>query len=230
MELKCIGTGSAGNCYLLIDDLGAILVLDLGISFKKMALDEDFDINKVHGILVSHLHADHASQLSYFESIGIPLLSYKTAVERKTYKFGNFAVMPFAVNHDVINFGFIIKNIHSNQVYIYATDTTELPYIKAKANWLVEINYDMETWKRKINKIEDDQVELKVLNRVVNTHMSLETINKYFSEFSKNELPNKILICHTSNSGCLNEKTTLETMGKFCGDVKIVRNKTIYNF
>ena len=37
MELKCLGTGSKGNCYLLKSG-NDILILDCGISFDKIII------------------------------------------------------------------------------------------------------------------------------------------------------------------------------------------------
>lgn len=233
MKLKCIHTGSDGNCYLLIDDTGEILMLDLGISKKDISLDSNFDLRKVSGILVSHSHMDHSYELKYFENVGIPLLSYKNAVEKKTFKFGSFAVMPFALYHDVPNFGFIIRNIHSKELYIYATDTSDLPLIKAKANWLVEVNFDNVSLEKRLNDLQENDkgsIEIKVLNRTRKTHMSLETLVDYFCNFTEEILPSKILVCHSSNSNGLDRAKTLEELSAFCPNVKIVDNKTLYDF
>lgn len=56
MRLKCIGSGSDGNCYALKDKNGDILLLDCGISEKDIKVGIDFNISKVVGCLVTHAH------------------------------------------------------------------------------------------------------------------------------------------------------------------------------
>lgn len=36
MKLKCLGSSSAGNCYLLTSDSGETLILDCGIPIKEI--------------------------------------------------------------------------------------------------------------------------------------------------------------------------------------------------
>ena len=56
MKLKCIATGSTGNCYALTSDSGEILTIEAGckfLDFKKMI---DWRISDVAGCIVSHEH------------------------------------------------------------------------------------------------------------------------------------------------------------------------------
>ena len=55
MFIKCLGSSSAGNCYLLEDD-NEILILEAGISFKEVKKAIDFRVEKIKGVLVSHEH------------------------------------------------------------------------------------------------------------------------------------------------------------------------------
>ena len=45
MKLKILGTGSAGNCYLLKPKIGKSLIIDCGVNFKKVKETVDFDID-----------------------------------------------------------------------------------------------------------------------------------------------------------------------------------------
>ena len=56
MYVKCLGTGSKGNCYALVDKLGNILLLDAGISLKEIKIGIDFQVSKIVGCLVTHSH------------------------------------------------------------------------------------------------------------------------------------------------------------------------------
>ena len=52
--LKCLGSSSAGNCFLL-DCEGEVLVLDLGIEFKRMLGALNYEVERVRGCLATHL-------------------------------------------------------------------------------------------------------------------------------------------------------------------------------
>src|SRR5699024_10646307 len=58
VTIKTIATGSAGNCYL-IDDGRTQLLLECGITFKRIQQALDFQTSKVAACLISHSHKDH---------------------------------------------------------------------------------------------------------------------------------------------------------------------------
>ena len=51
MKLKCIATGSSGNCYTITSNSGETLILDCGISIKEIKKDLDWNIKDVVGML-----------------------------------------------------------------------------------------------------------------------------------------------------------------------------------
>ena len=55
MELKVLGSNSAGNCYLFESDSEA-LVLEAGINFKEVEKAINFNTNKIVGMIASHSH------------------------------------------------------------------------------------------------------------------------------------------------------------------------------
>lgn len=56
MFVKCIGSGSSGNSYALIDNQDNILLLDLGLSKKNIIKAIDFKVSNIVGAVVSHEH------------------------------------------------------------------------------------------------------------------------------------------------------------------------------
>ena len=51
MTLKCIGSGSSGNCYTLTSDSGETLILDCGIPIKKIKKGLDWNVKGIAGVL-----------------------------------------------------------------------------------------------------------------------------------------------------------------------------------
>lgn len=56
MKLKCIATGSTGNCYLLTSNSGETLILDCGIPVKEIKKGLDWNIRGIKGMIISHAH------------------------------------------------------------------------------------------------------------------------------------------------------------------------------
>ena len=55
MTLKCIGSGSRGNCYILKAN-NEKLILDCGLPIKVIKQGLDFDLGGIQGVLISHAH------------------------------------------------------------------------------------------------------------------------------------------------------------------------------
>ena len=57
MMLKCLGSSSAGNTYIL-ENQNEALILEAGIKpvYVKKALD--YNVSKIVGVTVSHMHFD----------------------------------------------------------------------------------------------------------------------------------------------------------------------------
>lgn len=51
MKLTCLGSSSAGNCYLLQADNGETLILDCGIPIKAIKKGLDWNIKDVVGVM-----------------------------------------------------------------------------------------------------------------------------------------------------------------------------------
>lgn len=56
MKLTCLGSSSAGNCYLLQADNGETLILDCGIPIKEIKKGLNWHIRGIKGVIISHTH------------------------------------------------------------------------------------------------------------------------------------------------------------------------------
>ena len=55
MKLKCLGSGSSGNCYLLSTETET-LILDCGVPIIEIKKGLNFDLRRVSGVVVTHSH------------------------------------------------------------------------------------------------------------------------------------------------------------------------------
>ena len=93
MILKCIGSGSSGNCYLLENDTEC-LVIEAGVPFKEIKKALNFNISKIVGVICTHSHADHSGRAYEYEAVGIPVLKPYEQTTRLAY-LGGFEITAF---------------------------------------------------------------------------------------------------------------------------------------
>ncbi|MBQ9286501.1 MAG: MBL fold metallo-hydrolase [Bacteroidaceae bacterium] len=125
LKYLCLGSGSSGNCYLLSAD-GITILIDAGIgirTLKRHLQSFGFLLKEVHGVLVTHDHADHIKSVGKLAAeYGIPVYAteavhggisrnycvsprldeaYRRYVEKDvSFEIGPFHITAFDVPHD----------------------------------------------------------------------------------------------------------------------------------
>lgn len=188
MNLQVVGTGSAGNTYLLT--CGAeTLVIDCGVRFLTVKKALDFQIRGIVGAICTHQHGDHAKYAHEYEKSGIfvwkPYLD-STPIQKK--KVGVFSITTFPCIHDVPCVGYLIEHSESGLKLLYATDTEYVKYtFKGLTAMLIEANYGEEYVNR-------DEAKYR---HVLSGHMSIETAIECIKANMNDGLKN-IILCHLS--------------------------------
>jgi phosphoribosyl 1,2-cyclic phosphodiesterase len=206
MQLKVISTGSVGNCYVLENEHEALLI-EVGVQLKKIKQALNFNLSKVKGALCSHSHGDHAKSINEVMQSGINVWSSEAThaacgttmhhracmmKENEIYQIGGFKIKPFEVKHDVPCFGFLINHEECGTT-LFMTDTYYSPYtFRNLHNIIIEANYSHEVIRVKLNEMEF------LKNRVMQSHMSLDTCIEFLK---KNDLSkvNNIVLIHLSD-------------------------------
>lgn len=245
MKLKILGSSSAGNCYLF-DNGKETLMVECGVSMKRVIQANDFDITRIVGCLVSHEHGDHAryvakvmeKRITLFMSDGTAealRLPHNTQVKRmealRVAKIGNFRVIPFGVKHDAAEpFGFLIHHLDMGTT-LFATDTYYLEHtFSGLTNILIECNYDINILD---GNIAAGVVPAALRNRTVKSHMSIDTCLETLAANDLSEVNNIVLIhLSSSNSNARGFKRRVEQeTGKKVfvakNDMEIEFNKTL---
>ncbi|MDR0712601.1 MAG: MBL fold metallo-hydrolase [Prevotellaceae bacterium] len=210
MKLKVLGSGSAGNCYIL-DNGKEALVIEAGIRFAEVKEAVGFDISRIAGCLVSHEHNDHARYVQNFFDARIPVymtggtakaLGVKSASGLRCCRslsmgsVGGFGFIPFGVQHDAAEpAGFLIKHEETGNV-LFATDTYYLRYcFVGLSNILIECNYSHEILDK---NTQDGSVSEAQRKRTTKSHMSYKTCRE---TLLANDLQavNNIVLIHLSD-------------------------------
>jgi len=216
MHLTVLGTGSSGNCYVLRNERGRMLLLDAGVKPETIKRNIDYDMGSVAGCLITHEHQDHCRGGKELSKLGVPC--YGTAATREKLpwleradmpmtprRLGDYLVMDFPVIHDAADpCGWLITNTPTGERMLYATDTAGFKYVFPNVNyWLIECNY-----------LDNKLVLLPQMRRerLSQTHMSLERLIAFLRA---NDLSacRKILLCHMSRDN---------------GDARLMAERTQY--
>ncbi|WP_029544609.1 MBL fold metallo-hydrolase [Selenomonas sp. AB3002] len=198
MDIKIIATGSSGNCYL-VGDGSTRLLLDAGIPLKRISEGCDYKLSEISAALITHKHKDHSRAIDALIRRGIPCYApkdmldwwpnirpvekYMTMKER-LYNFdvGTFDIQAFYVPHDCDCIGYYIRSIKTEERLVYLTDLSAIPYKFLKVNyWLIEANYSRAI----LDKNVENGAEISYANRIIETHMSIEKLEEYFSTYDE---------------------------------------------
>lgn len=202
MLLKCIGSGSSGNCYILTCG-NEKLILDAGLPIKVIKQGLDFNLSNVVGICVTHVHSDHSKSVSDFEKCGIDVWQ-PYLEEKKVHKkqFGGFTVQNFDLTDISGNwmhtnadgtecpcYGFLISHKELGRM-LYITDTELIKWkFKGINHILLGVNYDKD--------LLDNENQSK-RNHVYRGHLSIDTACEFVK--CNSDSLETVIMCHLSDS------------------------------
>lgn len=244
MQLTIINSNSEGNAYILHNEEEALL-LECGVNFKKIKEALNFNLSKVVGCLVTHEHGDHAKSITDVMAAGINV--YASGGTHKalatdnhhraksfhqvssfngarsidhgyeTFNLDNFTIKPYRVHHDVAEpVCFLIRH-HECGTVLFLTDTFYCEYkFKGLNNIIIEANYSQEIIDKRLT---DGTNPLFLRDRVLTSHMSLDTCKKTLKAYDLSAVNNIVLI-HLSK-GNSNEN-------QFKKEVEEVTGKTVW--
>ena len=202
MKLKCIATGSTGNCYTLTSSSGETLILDCGIPIKEIKKGLDWNVKDVVGVLCTHKHLDHSKSVEGFEGMGIPIFAPYLGDSCKSINMGEFTVKPFDLttidgswthtNADGTPcpiFGFLITHKEMGRM-LYITDCELIKWkFKDINHILLGVNYDKDLI---------DRDNTGKANHVFRGHLSIDTACDFVKANHSDSLQN-VIMCHLSD-------------------------------
>lgn len=233
IDIKVIGSGSSGNCYLANIN-GTKILLEAGLPFKKIQKALDYRVSEIDFCIITHCHKDHSKAVVDLMKNGIDVymtdgtfsdLAIDDHHRRKRFirnSDGNYpifhakniTVKPFEAVHDVSEpVSFYIQDINTKESLLFVTDTAYLKYKIPKIDILmIECNYVKKVIDK---KVEDGSLNISLRNRIVRNHMSLETLLEALKQVDLSKLK-KIYVLHLSDSNS-DEKLIKEELQKATG-------------
>ena len=210
MNIQCIGSGSAGNAYLLEDGNTSIL-LECGLQFRKIQEAIGFHMSDIKGCLITHEHQDHCRSVKKLMDRGVDV--YCTAgtaqvlgildnpycnslpAYQDIFNIGTLRISAFPTVHDAIEpCGYVIYSTITREKLLFLTDTKYCTYsFSGITHIMIECNYDDETFDK-------SECPLSLKKRILNSHMSLKNCIHFLThvnnDFSKVDT---IYILHLSD-------------------------------
>lgn len=200
MKLKCIATGSSGNCYLLQAGSGETLILDCGIPIKEIKKGLDWNIKDVVGVLCTHQHSDHNKSLKDFINMGIPVfapyLSLESMKMETEFNIRMFDLTTIDGSWTHTNadgtpcpiYGFLITHREMGRM-LYITDCELIKWKFRDINHiLLGVNYDKDL-------VDTDNPKA---NHVFRGHLSIDTACDFVKANDSDSLQN-VIMCHLSS-------------------------------
>jgi len=185
---QSLASSSSGNAYLVSDGQTHILI-ECGLSHKKLQQACGFKLTSLDAVLISHEHKDHSQCVDKILSSGIPVyLSQGTAralelpeklldlatemVAGEQFTVGTMVIKPFSTFHDAQEpLGFVMQSQVDGDIFAFATDTVNLPYNFPGVNILaVEANFQTSILER------CERMPEKTRHRISNTHMEIDKL------------------------------------------------------
>lgn len=146
MKFIVSASGSDGNAYTLLDNDDNCLLIEAGKGLFENILRTVPDVKKIHGLLVSHSHQDHAGDVPKFEKYRIPVFLSDYLVHGEQFEVGPWSVIPVNVSHDVYCQAFFIRHNEEKKTIFFCTDAMSYTRIIGAAGILdasfVECNHE----------------------------------------------------------------------------------------
>lgn len=203
-----------------------MLLLDCGVSFKRVEKKLNFSTHLLSGVLITHEHMDHAKYIKDFIKNGIDIyinketkdalklddhFRIKIIDELVPFKVGNFNIIAFEGIHDAVRPLNFVLSINDYKT-LYATDTQYISYkIDGLTHIMIECNYSNEIID---DKLEQKEIEYFRVARILKTHMSIETAIKYIEAVDKSQLK-EIVMVHLSKGNASKDKFKKMMQSKF---------------
>lgn len=220
MRFQALASSSHGNAYLIDDGVSRIL-LECGISRRKLQKLCPYPLTGLSGVLVSHEHMDHAKCakelildglrvcMSEGTALALGLEGAQPIAAGEQFALGSFDIMPFTTFHDAQEpLGFVFRSRVDKDVLVFATDTVNLRYrFPGMQQLAIEANYDKQILER------CERMPEKVKHRIQRTHMDIDTLCDILHGMDLSQCQ-KIWLLHLSDA--------MSHEGHFINKVKLV--------
>lgn len=215
LDIRCLASGSRGNSYA-IDDGDTVLLLEAGVSAKKIQQGYIDLLPRVQGCLITHEHQDHAAGAATLSSLGIDLYAspgtfagigglqapYRAhdITSNQQITLGSWIIKAFETEHDAAEpLGFLLYSRKAKEKVLFATDTYYIKYqFKGLTGLIIECNYSLPVM---LHNYREGRLSDTLKNRLLKSHMSLENLCDFLKQTDLSKVHDIYLIHLSAGNG-----------------------------
>ncbi len=232
-------SGSSGNLYEIISNNGDRLIIDPGVTWKKLQTALKHDLSNIVGALCSHNHSDHSKSVREVMRAGIDVYAsagtifalgienerrarHVTGTRRHAWCIpgGGFEITCFDVHHDAEEP--LLFTIECDDDWmLFATDTNHITQrFKIPFDIIaIECSYDKDILEERMDTNDIDEALAK---RLLNSHTEKQNTMRYLTDYCDLSKCREIHLLHMSRDNIDAEKTRKEFQEKLFIDTIIV--------
>jgi len=232
-------SSSKGNLYEIVASNNKRLLLDPGVTWKKIQKALNFDLSNIEGVLVSQAHKDHFCEPYKLLQNGFDLYASKETFEandllgdrkchvvtsQERFKIGKtFQVFPFVLEHDCDGtMGYIIHADKEDMLFVMETMYVGYRFGNAFSIIAIEVNFDEEVLETKVH---EGVINEELAKRIRKNHQSKQAAMEYIDKFCDISKCREIHLLHMSGENINKEKTCKEFEERFFVNTVVCKRK-----
>lgn len=205
-------SSSAGNLFEIVANNGRRLIIDPGVTWKKLLPALKHRLVGVEACFCTHSHQDHCKSLKEIRQAGIPVYAsigtleavgmtgrhIHPVVDKTLVRLESFGIYCFSTEHDVPDpMGFVVRENETGEYLLFATDTKT---IKQRFLWkfniiAIECSYNGEYLAKKVR---DGKIDEGLAKRLLESHMEETECLRYLQNFCVLSACREIHLLHLS--------------------------------
>lgn len=218
-----LASGSKGNAYLISDGVTQIL-LECGISIKRIRKGLDFRLSEVKACLVTHEHGDHSKAITDVLRAGIDIYTSPGTIgalglenhrlrpvkDKQSFEVGTWQVIAFDTQHDAKEpLGFLLHSKATSERLVFATDTYYVRYkFPRLTHVMIECNYASDILQANVDA---GLVHPAMRKRLLTSHFSLDNVKEFLKANDLSQV-REIWLLHLSDGNSDAERFKKEIM------------------
>lgn len=209
MKIMCVGSSSAGNCYLFKAEDGKTLIVECGVSMMEIKNALNFNLKCAEGCLVTHRHKDHCKSIVDVAKCGIDVYAigdvfasvqtdspfFNEIVTNRQYHVGDFTVLAFIARHDVPCVSFCIKHPECGWILFMTDSVTLTSNFQGLQHIMIECNYADDILQE---NIDNGTLHKSQRERLMISHCELGTTMKILGRLDLSSVKD-IMLLHLSH-------------------------------
>lgn len=218
-------SSSRGNLYTVTATNGNRLLIECGVTWKRLEKALKFNLQGIEVCLLSHEHKDHSKAVEDVLKAGIRVLASPgtlnaieeslhlhrhvivvgNVVDKVIWCFESFKVFCFPIHHDAAQpLGFVIHEKETGECLLFATDTSHITQRFSIPFDIIaiEASYDKEILQERVDK---GDINEEVAKRLLNSHQEWRVALRYLKDFCNLSKCRQVFLLHPSGEN-LNKK------------------------